>query len=160
MTAQHPQPPKPPARADKVSLWRYVKLFREDILSAQPAKLYRAWMAEFRAPSFRSFLINQPELIKRVLKEEPDAFPKSDRIAEWLKPLLGNSVFLTNGETWKRQRRIIDPAFEGGRLKETFPAMRASAAQPWRGSAHRSGRLGKAARRSRLRKLPAMWLRM
>jgi cytochrome P450 len=127
MTAEHPQPPKPPSRADKVSLWRYVKLFREDILSAQPAKLYRAWMAEFRAPSFRSFLINQPELIKRVLKDEPDAFPKSDRIAEGLKPLLGNSVFLTNGETWKRQRRIIDPAFEGGRLKETFPAMRASA---------------------------------
>ncbi len=24
---------------------------------------------------------------------------------------------------WKRQRRIIDPAFEGGRLRETFPAM-------------------------------------
>jgi cytochrome P450 len=30
---------------------------------------------------------------------------------------------LTNGEVWKRQRRIIDPAFEGGRLRETFPAM-------------------------------------
>ena len=40
-----------------------------------------------------------------------------------MRPLLGNSVFLTNGETWKRQRRIIDPAFEGGRLRETFPAM-------------------------------------
>ena len=33
------------------------------------------------------------------------------------------SVFLTNGETWERQRRIIDPAFEGGRLRDTFPAM-------------------------------------
>ncbi|MFC4214974.1 cytochrome P450 [Pseudophaeobacter arcticus] len=122
-----PQPPKPQARPVRVSLWRYVRLFRDDILSAQPAKLYRAWMAEFRAPSFRSFLINQPDLIKRVLKEEPDVFPKSDRIAEGLKPLLGNSVFLTNGETWKRQRRIIDPAFEGGRLKATYPAMRAAA---------------------------------
>ena len=46
-------PPKPPARPDKVSLWCYVKLFRQDILSAQPAKLYRAWMAEFRTPFFR-----------------------------------------------------------------------------------------------------------
>ncbi|MEX5576564.1 cytochrome P450 [Pseudophaeobacter sp. A-200-2] len=122
-----PLPPKPPARPDKVSLWRYVKLFRKDILSAQPARLYRAWMAEFRTPFFRSFLLNQPDLVKTVLKDRPDAFPKSDRISEGLKPLLGNSVFLTNGETWKRQRRIIDPAFEGGRLKETFPAMRAAA---------------------------------
>lgn len=116
-------PPKPPARPDRVSLWRYAKLFREDILSAQPARLYRAWMAEFKTPFFRSYLMNQPELVKTVLKDRPDDFPKSDRISEGLRPLLGNSVFLTNGETWKRQRRIIDPAFEGGRLRETFPAM-------------------------------------
>ena len=117
------QPPKPPARPDRVSLWRYAKLFRADILSAQPARLYRAWMAEFKTPFFRSYLMNQPELVKTVLKDRPEDFPKSDRIGEGLRPLLGNSVFLTNGETWKRQRRIIDPAFEGGRLRETFPAM-------------------------------------
>lgn len=117
------KPPKPESRPDKVSLWRYAKLFRSDILSAQPARLYRAWMAEFKTPFFRSYLINQPDLIKTVLKERPDDFPKSDRIGEGLRPLLGNSVFLTNGDTWKRQRRIIDPAFEGGRLRETFPAM-------------------------------------
>ena len=116
-------PPKPPARPDRVSLWRYAKLFRADILSAQPARLYRAWMAEFKTPFFRSYLMNQPELVKTVLKDRPEDFPKSDRIGEGLRPLLGNSVFLTNGETWKRQRRIIDPAFEGGRLRETFPAM-------------------------------------
>lgn len=116
-------PPKPKARADKVSLRQYVRLFREDILSAQPARLYRAWMAEFRTPFFRSYMINQPELVKTVLKTRPGDFPKSGRISEGLRPLLGNSVFLTNGDTWKRQRRIIDPAFEGGRLRETFPAM-------------------------------------
>ncbi|MDV7142901.1 cytochrome P450 [Tropicimonas sp. TH_r6] len=116
-------PPKPRARAEKVSLLRYLRLFRQDILSAQPEKLYRAWMAEFRTPFFRSFMINQPDLIKRVLNERPDDFPKSDRVREGLAPLLGNSVFITNGETWKRQRRIIDPAFEGGRLRAAFPAM-------------------------------------
>ncbi len=117
------RPPKPLARPDRVSLLRYMKLFRQDILSAQPARLYRAWMAEFRTPFFRSYLLNQPDLVDTVLRARPDDFPKSDRIAEGLKPLLGNSVFLTNGETWKRQRRIIDPAFEGGRIKETFAAM-------------------------------------
>lgn len=121
------KPPKPLPRPDKVSLWRYLKLFRQDLLSAQPARLYRAWMAEFRTPFFRSYMINQPDLIETVLKKRPDDFPKSGRISEGLRPLLGESVFLTNGETWKRQRRIIDPAFEGGRLKDTFPAMLAAA---------------------------------
>lgn len=117
-------PPKPASRPDRVSFWRHLRLFRQDILSAQPAKLYRAWMAEFRTPFFRSYLCNDPALIDLVLKERPDDFPKSDRISEGLRPLLGQSVFTTNGEQWKRQRRIIDPAFEGGRLRETFPAIR------------------------------------
>jgi cytochrome P450 len=116
-------PPKPKSRVEKVSLRQYAKLFRADILSAQPARLYRAWMAEFRPPFFRSSLVNDTDLLKTVLKERPDDFPKSGRISEGLRPLLGESVFLTNGETWKRQRRIIDPAFEGGRLRETFSAI-------------------------------------
>ncbi len=120
-------PPKPKPRPDKVSLWAYLKLFRQDILSAQPARLYHAWMAEFRTPFFRSYLANDPKLVNLVLTERPDDFPKSTRIAEGLRPLLGNSVFVTNGEVWKRQRRIIDPAFEGGRLRDTFPAMLAAA---------------------------------
>ena len=122
-----PLPPKPPSRPDRVSFWRYLRLFRQDILSAQPARLYRAWMAEFRTPFFRSYLCNDPALIDRVLKECPAEFPKSTRVAEGLRPLLGNSVFLTNGAEWQRQRRIIDPAFEGGRLRDTFPAMLAAA---------------------------------
>ncbi|MEB8386368.1 cytochrome P450 [Rhodobacteraceae bacterium KMM 6894] len=119
-------PPKPPSREGRVSLWRYLRLFKSDILSAQPARLYRAWMAEFRTPFFRSYLCNDPALVDLVLKGRPDDFPKSNRIREGLNPLLGNSVFVTNGDVWKRQRRIIDPAFEGGRLRNVFPAMRAA----------------------------------
>ncbi len=120
-------PPKPQARPGRVSLWRYLRLFRRDILSAQPEKLYRALMAEFRTPFFRSFLCNDPTLIDLVLKGRPADFPKSDRVREGLEPLLGRSVFVTNGAEWERQRRIIDPAFEGGRLRDTFPAMLAAA---------------------------------
>ena len=116
-------PPKPDTRPDRVSFLRYMRLFRRDILSAQPGKLYGAWMAEFKTPFFRSFLVNDPKLVREVLNERPADFPKSDRVSEGLRPLLGNSVFVTNGAEWERQRRIIDPAFEGGRLRDTFPAM-------------------------------------
>ena len=120
-------PVKPPARQDKTSLWNYMRAFRRDILSAQPQRLYRAWMAEFRTPFFRSYMINQPDLIKTVLKTRSADFPKSTRISEGLRPLLGDSVFLTNGAQWRAQRRIIDPAFEGGRLREVMPSMQAAA---------------------------------
>ena len=122
-------PPKPEARKDSVSLWRYLALFRHDILSAQPKRLYGAWMAEFRTPVFRSYLLNQPELIKKVLKTQPMDFPKSDRIGVGLRPILGNSVFLNNGAEWQRQRRIIDPAFQNIGIRQAFPAMWAAGLQ-------------------------------
>ena len=116
-------PPKPEPRADRASLFTHLRLFRRDILSAQPARLYRALMAEFRTPFFESYLCNDPALVRLVLDERPADFPKSGRLTEGLTPLLGRSVFVTNGAEWMHQRRIIDPAFEGGRLREAFPAI-------------------------------------
>ena len=80
-------------------------------------------MARVRSPFYSSVLINEPDLIREVLEERPSDFPKSDIIGDTLRPLLGQSVFVTNNETWERQRRIIDPAFEAGRLRDNFPAM-------------------------------------
>ncbi|MBW7922600.1 MAG: cytochrome P450 [Rubellimicrobium sp.] len=117
------QPPRPAPRPAHVSLVDWLRYFRRDILSAQPERLYRARMAEFRTPFFRSFLCNDPDLVDLVLSGRPEDFPKSTRLFEGLAPLLGHSIFLTNGEEWRRQRRIVDPAFESGRLREIFPAM-------------------------------------
>jgi cytochrome P450 len=116
-------PPKPPSRPEDVGFWQHLRLFRRDILSTQPARLYRARMAEFRLPFLRSFLVNEPQLWRQVLNLRPGDFPKSRRVGAGLEPLLGRSVFVTNGADWARQRRIIDPAFEGGRLREVLPAI-------------------------------------
>ncbi|KGJ15276.1 cytochrome P450 [Paracoccus sanguinis] len=122
-----PVPPKPPATEGRGSVLRYARAFRRDLLSALPARLYRAWMAEFRSPLIHSVVCNDPALVRLVLQERPGDFPKSARLREGLAPLLGRSVFVTNGAEWARQRRIIDPAFEGGRLRETFPGVRDAA---------------------------------
>ena len=121
-------PPKPASREGRGSLLRYIRDFRHDLLSALPDRLYRAWMAEFRAPFLHSFVCNDPDLVDLVLRQRPGDFPKSGRLREGLAPLLGRSVFVTNGEEWARARRIIDPAFEGGRLREIFPAIWAASA--------------------------------
>ncbi|HAL76132.1 MAG TPA: hypothetical protein DCM70_05875 [Rhodobacteraceae bacterium] len=113
-------PPKPHSRPEKYSFLKYLKAFRQDIISAQPNHLYRAWMAEFRTAFFNSFLINQPALIQLVLQQRPDDFPKSSRIAMRLYSLLGESVFLTTGSTWQRQRRIVNPALKGGCSNRLF----------------------------------------
>ncbi len=116
-------PPKPEARTGRASFWTYYRLFKRDILSAQPAQLYRAWMAEMRTPFFRSYLCNDRTLVDLILKDRPRDFPKSERIRLGLRPLLGEASFISNGSVWAHQRRIIDPAFAGGRLRTVFPVM-------------------------------------
>ena len=116
-------PPMPPERPEKLAFWRTWLRARKNLFAALPRKLYRAWLTEVRTPWYNSYMPNQPDLVRRILVEEPDQFPKSDIVRQTIGDLLGQSVFVTNGEKWKRQRRIIDPSFEGGKLRETFQPM-------------------------------------
>ena len=83
-------------------------------------------MAQVKTPLYDSFFLNEPALIQEVLEKRPQDFPKSDLIGSTLAPLLGSSIFVTNGDTWARQRRIVDPAFEKGRLRTSFMSMRSA----------------------------------
>ncbi|MXU66353.1 cytochrome P450 [Oceanomicrobium pacificus] len=121
-----PEPPRPATRPEGASVWRRIRLARRDLFSAQPARLYRAWMAEQRTPFYRSYVVNQPELVRLILQDRPADFPKSEIIGATLRQMLGRSVFVTNGPEWEAQRRIIDPAFAGGRLARVLPAMQAA----------------------------------
>ena len=121
MTA--PVPPKPPSRRGRFALLRYLRAFRHDILSANPERLYGAKLAEMRLPFLHSFIVNEAPLVRRVLVDEAADFPKSPRMAAGLEPLLGRGVFITNDDEWARQRRIIDPAFEKGRLRDALPGI-------------------------------------
>lgn len=121
-------PPRPKTNETRNTLLRLILGFRRDLLSTLPARLYRGWMAEFRSPLIHSFVCNDPALVRLILQDRPGDFPKSRRLQAGLSPLMGTSVFVSNGDDWARQRRIIDPAFEGGRLRDIYPAILAAAA--------------------------------
>ena len=70
-----------------------------------------------------SFIVNGPDFVKKVMVQEWQNFPKFHLMGEVLKPLLGESIFTTNGELWRRQRDMIDPAFAHTRLEKAFPLM-------------------------------------
>nr|WP_161860888.1 cytochrome P450 [Algicella marina] len=67
-----------------------------------------------------------PDIVRRVLVEEQANFPKSRVMQRLLEPLIGQSMFLTNGSHWARQRRMVDPTLELSRLKAFLPLMQAA----------------------------------
>lgn len=85
-------------------------------------------MGEVHLPGLDLYMVNKPSLVKQVMDTQAEAFPKSNLLGEALKPLLGESIFTTSGEQWRKQRSMMDPAFAQARLNVAFPVMQAAVA--------------------------------
>lgn len=73
------------------------------------------------------YTARDPELVRDMLVTRPTDFPKSVLMGGMLRCLTGDSIFTSNGDTWKRQRRIIDPSLEQARVRDSFERMRDAA---------------------------------
>lgn len=85
---------------------------RADDVSAQPLARNDAPLVEVHPPTGRAFGLHDPEIFRLVLRDRPEAFVKSTRLTEALRPLVGDSLFLANGAEWVRQRAMVAPLVE------------------------------------------------
>ena len=69
------------------------------------------------------YLINTPDLVKKVLNETHRNFDKNTVIYDRFRNALGNGLVTAEGEHWRRQRKLIQPAFSPGSIKSFFQIM-------------------------------------
>ena len=119
------EPPHPSGRSALVSLVRAMGRDRGDLLSLIPGAAYRMPIGPLGWSRRSTVVVNAPDLVRRVLIEERERFPKSDLMVNALDPLIGDSMFVSEGETWRRQRRMMDPSMSQMRIDRAFPAMQA-----------------------------------
>jgi cytochrome P450 len=64
------------------------------------------------------FVIRHPEHLQQVLVEQATCFEKPEQgpAARQLQRFLGRGLLTSNGELWRRQRRLVQPAFQRERL--------------------------------------------
>ena len=79
-------------------------------------------IASFRLGPRRIFLISDPKLIEQVLVTDARLYIKHFG-ARAYKPILGNGLVTSEGETWLRQRRLSQPAFLKQRVLAYAPLM-------------------------------------
>ncbi len=63
-------------------------------------------------------LLNSPELVREVLVERGALFEKTATVRALAEPVLGNGVFLSEGEEHRRQRRLLAPLFQQSRVTD------------------------------------------
>ena len=110
------RPPAPRPMTPIRSLLRVVRQGDGDLLSLVPVEAYQkpaTWLGYSR----RSILlINDPQLARDVATDPLDIFPKNDLMVGALQPLVGDSIFVSSGDRWRRQRQMIEGK-AGQRLK-------------------------------------------
>ena len=126
------RPPAPTPSSPLRSLLRVIRQGDGDLLSLVPEEAYReplTWLGYSR----RSILlINDTDLCREVLHDKQGIFPKNDLMVGALEGLVGDSLFVSSGDTWRRQRQMIDSAFSQLRIDAAFASM-ASAVDDYQG---------------------------
>lgn len=62
-------------------------------------------------------LVNAPETVHEVLVEKARSFEKSPVLRMALHPLVGEGLFTSEGELWRRQRKLMSPIFHVSQIQ-------------------------------------------
>ena len=89
----------------------------QNILDIWPKEVFTDRILHYRVLLREIFIINDPAAVEYVMVKKVENFPKSDVSRRMLKPLIGDSMFITHGEHWKRQRRFATPAFHSRHIR-------------------------------------------
>ena len=84
----------------------------------------------------RIYFVNDADYVKRILLDNVANYPKSVTYRNNLRPFLGDGLLISEGDFWKRQRRLAQPAFHLRRLKALAAAMAECAARMAQGWEH------------------------
>lgn len=64
-----------------------------------------------------TYQLNHPEYIEHVLVHNNTSYEKGEQFQRLLGPLLGNDILNSEGETWRRNRHLLQPAFHPDRIE-------------------------------------------
>ena len=70
----------------------------------------------FRVGPVQAMLLRHPDAIKHVLVDNNHNYDKRTRGYDVLRQFLGNGLLTSDGDFWRRQRRIAQPAFHRRRI--------------------------------------------
>lgn len=79
-------------------------------------------VVRYRFAHYRALLVHDPAVIQHVLQQSPRLYTKS-RNYEGMKLLLGQGLLTSEGELWKRQRKLAQPPFHAAKLRALTATM-------------------------------------
>ena len=107
----------------RLKLRQSLREMRENALSAHGPENFEADIIVERIFWRRMFIINEPNAIRHVVLDNADNYTKSEVGRRLLEPGLGRGLLTSEGETWRRHRRIMAPSFDPRSVNGYAPIM-------------------------------------
>ncbi len=104
-------PPAPQVPATDLPTWRLVARMLESSLGVWPDYAFDVLVNKRTTLGLSALLVNDPEWVRYVLTANAANYRRPSTIRRVALPVGGNGLFLAEGTDWRRQRRILAPAF-------------------------------------------------
>jgi cytochrome P450 len=104
--------------SDTIGTLRALHLARDNMVAAWPVSFYRREFISEKIFGRRIFIVNCPAGVQHVFVTNSRNYRKSPANSATLTPLLGRGLFVSEGELWNRQRKVMTPAVGYSRLAD------------------------------------------
>jgi cytochrome P450 len=117
-------PPYPDRPKRPLPALATLRLARRNFLAIWEDRAFEWEVFSTRLLSRTLFVCNSPDTVASAFVEHHDSFErKSPQMRHSLAPLLGDGLFISDGDTWRRRRRIVAPIVHVSHLPLFAPIM-------------------------------------
>jgi len=117
----------PEVARSKRGLIETIRLLKKNQISVYGPQSFSRDLVVWRMGRLHSVFVNRPEWIEHVLLGNHRNYTKSPFTRQILEPALGRGLLTSEGDFWRRQRRIAAPAFHHKRITAFAEVMAAEA---------------------------------
>jgi cytochrome P450 len=120
----HFVPPFPERPKQPLSALATLRLARKNFLAIWEERCFEWEVFSTRILSRFLFVCNSPDTVTAAFVDRHDSFErKSPQLRHGLTPLLGDGLFISDGDTWRRRRPIVAPTVHISRMPLFAPIM-------------------------------------
>jgi cytochrome P450 len=120
-------PPSVDAPRNPLGMLASLRTARRNVLALLPAIAYTQPIVSGRTGRGHWHMVQGPEGLKRIFLDNVANYPKSEVMIRMLRSAVGESLFTSEGDAWRWQRRAIAPVFTARNVRHLAPVMTATA---------------------------------
>lgn len=120
-------PPAHKVHARPLPKWRWLPQFFINPLSVYSEEAFERTFGRAKAFGIDTVAVADPTAIHHVMKTNMDNYVRPVIQARLFRPVMGEGVFLSEGDGWRRQRRMLAPVFSPAAIGDLLPHFQSAA---------------------------------